>query len=221
MNMFDPRLVPVVRHDRDLPPVSPTVFSATALRARFANPPTWSPEVLREKKFGNRTPADAAVLMAIVQRAEPTLLLTQRASHLNTHSGQIALPGGKVDAADASHVAAALRETYEEVGIPPERVDVLGCLPVYVTGTAFTVTPVVGLLPPDVQWEPNASEVADVFEVPLAFLLDPANHRLHRVLFEGVEREWYSMPYVDAVAERFIWGATAGMLRNLYGFLKA
>ncbi|MBY0463891.1 MAG: CoA pyrophosphatase [Burkholderiales bacterium] len=221
MSMFDPRQVPVVRCDHHLPAVNPAVFGATALRARFANPPAWSPEVQREKKFGNRQPADAAVLMAIVQRAEPTLLLTQRASHLNTHSGQIALPGGKVDVTDVSHIAAALREAHEEVGVPPEKVDVLGCLPVYVTGTAFTVTPVVGLLPPDVQWVPNASEVADVFEVPLTFLLDPANHRLHRVVFEGVEREWYSMPYADAMAERFIWGATAGMLRNLYAFLKA
>lgn len=188
---------------------------------RFVNPPKWSPELQREKKFGDRAPAEAAVLMAIVQRAEPTLLLTQRASHLNTHSGQIALPGGKVDAHDVSHIAAALRETHEEVGVPPNQVDVLGCLPVYVTGTAFTVTPVVGLIKPDVQWVPNASEVADVFEVPLSFLLDPANHRLHRWAYEGVEREWYSMPYDDGGTERFIWGATAGMLRNLYGFLKA
>lgn len=221
MSMFDPRQVPIVRHDRHLPSVDRSAFSATALRARFANPPTWSPEVRQEKKFGNRLPADAAVLMAIVQRAEPTLLLTQRASHLTTHSGQIALPGGKVDATDASHIAAALREAHEEVGVPPHQVDVLGCLPVYVTGTAFTVTPVVGLLSPDVQWVPNADEVSDVFEVPLAFLLDPANHQLHRMVFEGIEREWYAMPYADGPAERFIWGATAGMLRNLYGFLKA
>lgn len=221
MSMFDPRQVPIIRRDHHLPPVDPAAFTAAALRVRFANPPNWSPEILREKKFGHRVPTEAAVLMAIVQRDEPTLLLTQRASHLNTHSGQIALPGGKVDASDASHIAAALREAHEEVGVPPERVEVLGCLPIYVTGTAFTVTPVVGLLAPDVPVVPNASEVADVFEVPLAFLLDPANHRLHRLVFEGVEREWFSMPYTDASTERFIWGATAGMLRNLYAFLKA
>lgn len=221
MSVFDPRQVPIVRQNSQLSPVPPTAFGAEALRARFADPPTWKPELQREKSFGSRKPADAAVLMAIVQHPEPTLLLTQRARHLSTHSGQIALPGGKVDATDASHVAAALRETHEEVGIAPERVDVLGCLPVYVTGTAFSVTPVVGLLPIDVQWVPNTSEVDDVFEVPLAFLLDPANHRLHRMVFEGVEREWYSMPYADGHTERFIWGATAGMLRNLYAFLKA
>lgn len=221
MSLFDPRQVPIIRRDLHLSAVDPAAFTADALRARFANPPNWSPEVWREKKFGHRLPAEAAVLIAIVQHKEPTLLLTQRASHLNTHSGQIALPGGKVDATDASHIAAALREAHEEVGVPPERVEVLGCLPVYVTGTAFTVTPVVGLLAPGVPMVPNASEVADVFEVPLAFLLDPANHRLHRLVFEGVEREWFSMPYTDASAERFIWGATAGMLRNLYAFLKA
>ncbi len=221
MSMFDPRQVPIIRRDLHLPAIDPTVFAANALRARFANPPSWSPEVWKEKKFGHRNPADAAVLMAIVQHEQPTLLLTQRASHLSTHSGQIALPGGKVDATDVTHIAAALREAHEEVGIPPERIEVLGCLPVYVTGTAFTVTPVVGLLAPDVPLFPNASEVADVFEVPLAFLLDPSNHRLHRMVFEGVEREWFSMPYTDASAERFIWGATAGMLRNLYAFLKA
>lgn len=221
MSTFDPRQVPVVQRDCHLPAVDRLSITASALRARFACPPTWTPELQDEKKFGHRTPADAAVLMAIVQREEPTLLLTQRAIHLNTHSGQIALPGGKVDATDASHIAAALREAHEEVGVSPDSVEVLGCLPVYVTGTAFAVTPVVGLLSPDVAVVPNAAEVADVFEVPLIFLLNPAHHRLHRMVFEGVEREWYSMPYADAHTERYIWGATAGMLRNLYGFLKA
>ncbi|HRK37906.1 MAG TPA: CoA pyrophosphatase [Burkholderiaceae bacterium] len=221
MSLFDPRRVPVVRQDGHLPAVPTSVLSPGALRARFADPPAWQPELRQERSFGTRAPAEAAVLMAIVQRPEPTLLLTQRGRHLNTHSGQIALPGGKVDGSDASHVAAALRETHEEVGIAPDSVDVLGCLPVYITGTAFTVTPVVGLLRPDVQWVPNTAEVDDVFEVPLAFLMNPAHHRLHRVVFEGVEREWYSMPYPDRHTERFIWGATAGMLRNLYAFLQA
>ena len=132
MSTFDPRQVPVVRRDHHLPSVDRLSITASALRARFACPPVWTPEPQREKKFGHRTPADAAVLMAIVQREEPTLLLTQRASHLNTHSGQIALPGGKVDATDASHIAAALREAHEEVGVSPDSVEVLGCLPVYV-----------------------------------------------------------------------------------------
>jgi 8-oxo-dGTP pyrophosphatase MutT (NUDIX family) len=141
--------------------------------------------------------------------------------HLSTHSGQIALPGGKLDATDASATAAALRETHEEIGLPPERVEVLGTLPVYVTGTAFTVTPVVGLVQPGFALQPNPQEVDDVFEVPLAYLMNPLHHRRHAWTFEGVVREWYSMPYQDGAQERFIWGATAGMLRNFYRMLSA
>ena len=118
-----------------------------------------------------------------------------------------------------------MREAYEEVGLEYRYVDVLGTLPVYVTGTAFQVTPVVALVQPDFRLQPNAFEVADTFEVPLAFLMDPANHHRHAFEWEGVRREWFSMPFHETVGhqvrERFIWGATAGMLRNFYRFLSA
>jgi 8-oxo-dGTP pyrophosphatase MutT (NUDIX family) len=218
---FDPRLVPIVNTDEVANPAHPERLTARGLRELFANPPAWTPELLREIKFANRAPAHAAVMLPLVMRDELTLLLTQRTAHLSTHSGQIALPGGKIDPTDADPTAAALRETFEEIGIPPERIEVLGTLPVYVTGTSFIVTPVVGLLEPGFVLVPNPDEVDDVFEVPLSFLMNPLHHRRHAFDFEGVVREWYSMPYQDGDQERFIWGATAGMLRNFYRLLSA
>lgn len=221
--VFDPRQVPVLPVDErhGLLPARPERLTPAGLRGLFASPPLWTPELLREKKFAEREPAQAAVLLPVVMHERPTLLLTQRTAHLSTHSGQIALPGGRLDASDADATAAALRETFEEVGLPPERVEVLGSLPVYVTGTAFIVTPVVGLVRPGFALRPNPHEVDDVFEVPLDFLMDPANHRRHALEWGGVVREWYSMPYQDGERERFIWGATAGMLRNFYRLLTA
>ncbi len=163
----------------------------------------------------------AAVLIAIVLRAQPTVLLTQRTPYLSTHSGQIAFPGGKVDESDHDATAAALREAEEEVGLPTSHVEVLGQLPIYTTGSSFLITPVVALVRPGFELRPNAFEVAEVFEVPLAFLMNPANHRHHNVHWQGAERHWLSMPYLDAGVERFVWGATAGMLRNFYRFLSA
>jgi 8-oxo-dGTP pyrophosphatase MutT (NUDIX family) len=218
---FDPLHVPVIRVDRHLPGVPPQLFTAQALRARFANPPRWQPELVRERAFMDRQPASAAVLVGLVMRDEPTVLLTQRTAHLSTHSGQIAFAGGKSDPEDRDASATALREAYEEVGLAPQHVQVLGELPVYITGSAFHVTPVVALISPEMMLCPNPFEVAHAFEVPLSFLMDPSNHRWHRVEHEGVQREWLSMPYQDGAHERFIWGATAGMLRNLYCFLRA
>jgi 8-oxo-dGTP pyrophosphatase MutT (NUDIX family) len=227
--IFDPRSIPVQGIDNHLEGVSLDRLNATALRWRFANPPAWTPEHSIEKKFENREPAAAAVLMPLVMRDELMLLLTLRATTLTSHSGQVALPGGRTDAADIDAVDTALREAHEEVGLPRAHVEVLGSLPVYVTGTAYSITPVVALVTPGFTLLPNAAEVADVFEVPLAYLMNPANHRRHAVEFDGVTREWLSMPYLDKtvaqengeLAERFIWGATAGMLRNLYRFLSA
>jgi 8-oxo-dGTP pyrophosphatase MutT (NUDIX family) len=208
-----------------LPRVKDAALVPRVLRQRFATPPVWQPELVREIKFADRQTAYAAVLIPIVMRGadcdEPTVLLTERAEHLSTHSGQIAFPGGRTDDTDADAAATALREAHEEVGLEGQFVEVIGNLPVYVTGTSFIITPVVALVSPGFTLTPNAHEVADVFEVPLAFLMDPANHRRHAFEWEGVRREWYSMPYEDAVHERFIWGATAGMLRNLYHFLSA
>ena len=219
--MIDPRQVPAVSQVEMLPPVAGAALHPHALRQRFSKPPDWEPELVREKKFGDREPMQAAVLMAVVMHPEPTLLLTHRATHLATHSGQVAFPGGKVDATDSGPIAAALREAWEEVGLEPSRVELLGMLPTYTTGTSFVVTPVVALVEPGFSLTPNPEEVAGIFEVPLVYLMNPANHRLHRHEFAGVQREWFSMPYHDGGQEHFIWGATAGMLRNLYRLLIA
>ena len=218
---FDPRTVPVVGVDTQLPAVANGSFSAQALRQRFTLAPTWQPEFTVEARYSQRSPVTASVLVPIVLRERPTVLLTQRTAHLPTHSGQIAFPGGKQDAQDRDLVATALREAREEVGLEPEFVQVLGTLPVYVTGTAFVITPVVALINSGFSLTRNVDEVEEVFEVPLDFLMDPSNHRWHALEIQGVRREWLSMPYRDGAAERFIWGATAGMLRNLYRFLAA
>jgi 8-oxo-dGTP pyrophosphatase MutT (NUDIX family) len=218
---LDPRVVPVASTDAHLAPVPGVLLTADALRARFAHPPVWEPEVWHERKFADREPADAAVLLAIVLRQRPTLLLTQRTAHLSTHSGQVAFPGGRVDDDDADAVAAALREADEEVGLRPEFIEVLGTLPTYTTGTAFVITPVVALVRPGFELVPNPYEVAEAFEVPLDYLMNPAHHRRHVAEWDGARREWFSMPYDDAGQERYIWGATAGMLRNFYRLLIA
>ncbi|MDI1244024.1 MAG: CoA pyrophosphatase [Rhodoferax sp.] len=217
----DPRTVPVIQVDSHLPAVAHQRLQADALRSRFAAPPAWQAEFSIEKKFMDREPMPAAVLLPIVLRQEPTVLLTLRTQHLSTHSGQIAFPGGKVDKADAGPVAAALREAQEEIGLEAQFVEVLGQLPIYVTGSAFHITPVVALISPGFALHPNPYEVAEIFEVPLAYLMNPAHHRHHQVDWQGVQRQWLSMPYQDQLTERFIWGATAGMLRNFYRFLRA
>jgi len=219
--VVDPRAVPVSRVDSDLPAVDPRRLVADALRERFAHPPAWTPELRREPRMTERAPAQAAVLVPIVQRAEPTVLLTERATRMSTHSGQIAFPGGRVDPEDANVAAAALREAWEEVGLSAGFIEVLGQLPTYTTVTAFVVTPVVALVEPGFRLRPNPGEVADVFEVPLAFLMDPAHHRRHQMEEGPSARHWFSMPYQDGPHERYVWGATAGMLRNLYRFLSA
>lgn len=218
---IDPRTVPVTQVDSHLPAIEHQSLQANALRSRFATPPAWQPEFLAEKKFMDREPMPAAVLLPIVQRPEPTVLLTLRTPHLSTHSGQIAFPGGKVDETDTNVVAAALREAQEEIGLDAHFVEVLGQLPIYITGSAFHIAPVVALVSPGFTLSPNPYEVADVFEVPLAYLMNPAHHRHHRTDWQGVQREWLSIPYQDHQTERFIWGATAGMLRNFYQFLRA
>lgn len=224
MTAFDPRQIPVLRSSADaaLLPARPQRLTPQGLRELFSSPPPWTPELLRETECTRRASAQqAAVLLPLVLRDEITLLLTQRTPHLSTHSGQIALPGGKLDRCDADATAAALRETHEEIGLAPERVEVLGTLPTYRTGSSFIVTPVVALVQPGFVLQPNPHEVADVFEVPLSYLMNPAHHRRHAFELAGVLREWYSMPYQDGAHERFIWGATAGMLRNFYRFLIA
>lgn len=219
---FDPRTVPIMGCGDELPKVAESALRADAIRRRFAAPPAWKPELVAEPRMVSRVPVHASVLIPIVLRDEPTVLLTQRAERLSSHSGQIAFPGGKADSTDKSAVATALREAEEEVGLTADFIEVLGVMPHYLTGTAFIITPVVALLHPGFSVVPNSQEVADVFEVPLAFLMNPGNHRRHGWETErGVRREWFSMPYQDGVVERFIWGATAGMLRNFYRLLSA
>ena len=218
---FDPRAVPVLGVDAHLPAVSAQQQTPHALRQRFREPPVWTPEVSAEKRFSSREPAHASVLVPIVLREQPMVLLTERTAHLSTHSGQVAFPGGRADPEDASPAATALREAEEEVGLESRFVEVLGTLPIYRTGSSFIITPVVALVQPDCVLQPNPYEVAEIFEVPLAFLLNPAHHQRHAVEWEGVRREWFSMPYHDGRTSHFIWGATAGMLRNFYRFMQA
>lgn len=164
-----------------------------------------------------QAPTPAAVLVPLVGRPEGvTVLFTQRAAHLNDHAGQISFPGGRAEPTDTGPVATALRETFEEIGLPGERVEVLGTLPRYRTVTNYEITPVVGLVAPPLPLALDAFEVADVFEVPLEFLLDPAHHQSHTYEYHGTVRRYYAMPYQG----RFIWGATAGMLVNLYRLLR-
>ena len=154
----------------------------------------------------------AAVLIPVVDHDEPTVLLTQRSPNLSEHAGQIAFPGGKIDATDRSPLDAALREAEEEVGLDRSYVDPIGYLDLYGTGFGFRILPTVARVRPGFTLTINHSEVVDAFEVPLAFLMNPANHQVHSKEFRGMERSYYAMPY----AERYIWGATAGMLRVLY-----
>jgi 8-oxo-dGTP pyrophosphatase MutT (NUDIX family) len=154
----------------------------------------------------------AAVLIAVVGHPEPTVLLTQRAAHLNDHAGQISFPGGKIDATDASPLDAALREAEEEIGLGREFIDPIGYLDLYGTAFGFRILPTLARVKPGFKLRINEDEVDDAFEVPLAFLMNPANHQIHNKEFRGIERSYYAMPF----AERYIWGATAGILRVLY-----
>jgi len=153
----------------------------------------------------------AAVLVAITRRAEPGVLLTVRREHLRTHAGQIAFPGGRIDAEDADPAAAALREAHEEIGLPPSQVQLWGMADTYSTVTGFSVVPVLGTIPPDLPLTPHEHEVAEWFEAPLAFVLDPTNQRAVKAEFQGRMRTYYQIDWND----RRIWGATAAMLVNL------
>lgn len=230
-----------------LPAAHPSSYTAHALRARFAQPPylqaAWTPELRTEPPFAaqvkpsttphsaDETPptVNAAVLMGIVHRPSgiegkdnATIILTQRPTHLRAHAGQIAFPGGKMDAQDADATACALREAHEEVGLSQEFVAVLGELPSYTTGLGYHVVPVLALVSPEHRIDINPEEVAECFEIPLDYLMNPAHHRQHEALVQGSLRRWYSMPYRDgAGTERYVWGISALLLRNLYRFLRA
>lgn len=185
-------------------------MTAEWVRGRFAQGTT-APAVV-EDGTPDGVLRPAAVLVPLVLRdGGLTVLLTQRTDHLHDHAGQVAFPGGRRDEGDASPVHTALREAAEEIGLREDRVEVLGRLPEYRTGTGFAVVPVVGLVTPPLELIADPFEVAAVFETPLSFLLDPANHQRHTALVRGRLRHYWAMPHEG----RFIWGATAGMIVSL------
>ena len=153
----------------------------------------------------------AAVLIAVVTHDRPTVLFTRRTAHLRAHAGQVAFPGGRIDATDADAVAAALREAHEEVALPPAAVEVIGATDAYATGTGYDITPVIGLVPPGLPLVPHAAEVASIFEVPLDYLLDPDNHALRQSDWQGRRRSYYVIEWETHA----IWGATAAIVVNL------
>ena len=201
------------------------MWSAELLRARFAMADLpWQPEPLEERFSKDRAPADAAVLVPLVQRQDDLyVLLTLRTAHLNDHAGQISFPGGRCEPEDGGPIETALRETAEETGLAREFIEVLGTMPVYQTATNFMVTPVVALVRPGFTLHPDAFEVEEVFEVPLSFLMNVENHQQRSLHTPMGERTFYAMPYNSPESGKnyFIWGATAAMLRNLYHFLSA
>ncbi len=205
------------------------LFTAADLRARIgASPdgPGRSPAGEAEPEWGDHRlnpdlvaemlkaeTREAAVLVPVVERAgEATVILTTRTRSLRKHSGQIAFPGGAIDPEDTSPEAAAMREAMEEVALEPRFVEPVARLPRYLTTTGFHITPVVAIVTPGFALKPNPGEVEDVFEVPLSFLMDAANHRQESREFAGLVRHYFTMPF----GERFIWGVTAGILRTLY-----
>lgn len=180
--------------------------SAEAIRGDLdLDPALW-------ERAGVTASRPAAVLVAVVDHPEPMVLLTQRTADLPSHAGQIAFPGGKIDAGDDGPLGAALREAEEEIGLPRAAVEPLGYLDLYLTFSGFRVLPLVARVEPGYTLTVNPREVADAFEVPLAFLMNAANHQRHGRDWKGIRREYYAMPF----GERYIWGVTAGILRNLW-----
>jgi 8-oxo-dGTP pyrophosphatase MutT (NUDIX family) len=231
-----PRARPLIRNPRDfpaagtdahLPPVPVERLQPVSVRARLARANAWAAPIAgdgpRPDLFGARPATAASVLVPLVQRpGELHVLLTRRTDHLHDHAGQVSFPGGRAEPADADAVATALREAQEEVGLDPALVEVMGTLPTYTTVTHFVVTPVVALVQPDYTLVPDPFEVAEAFEVPLTFLMNPAHHHRHVFEFDGMQRQFLSMPWRPGHGdprEYFIWGATAAMLRNLYHLL--
>jgi 8-oxo-dGTP pyrophosphatase MutT (NUDIX family) len=186
-----------------LPVPTAPIGSDFSLSGIVPAPETWRP---------------ASVLVPLINRApDITVLLTQRTADMPSHAGQVAFPGGRRQAEDADAAATALRETEEEVGIPAHFIDVIGAVDLYRTGTGYEITPIVGIVTPGFTIRADPREVADVFEVPLEHFLDEVNHKIDSRHYQGRERRYYAMPY----GERYIWGATAGMLKNLHFILTA
>ena len=229
---FDPESIPVRARDAALPALDRARLRPDSLRARFAQPPRWTPEVFRDARTALEPTRAASVLIGLVERGDAglQLLLTRRNARLQVHGGQISFPGGSRDPGDVDPVQTALREAHEEIGLDPARVETLGTMPVYTTITGFAVTPVVALVAADALLRADPGEVAELFEVPFDFLMDPANHEHRSWNPENgapagdatPRRSFYAMPWTSALGQRyFIWGATAAMIRNLYRLLAA
>ncbi len=205
------------------PSVAPVAsIDLQRLRRIFASPPKHVPIPFADEREGQHPGGDirpAAVLMPLIERAQGlTVLFTRRTPHLRSHAGQISFPGGRSEPQDATPAETALRETHEEIGLAASHVEVLGFLPSqYTTRSGFIVTPVVGAVRAPFQLKPDVSEVDEIFEVPLNFLLDPANHRQGSIVTEGEVRNFHAIPYGDY----YIWGVTAGILMHFYWFLSA
>jgi 8-oxo-dGTP pyrophosphatase MutT (NUDIX family) len=225
---FDAEAIPIHMQCSQDPKVSPRVLDPDQLRHRLQHPPQWQPEITDENRhviaadiIARRQAAgkitQAAVLIPLLlHEGGLSVLLTQRTQHLHDHAGQISFPGGRMDPEDLTPEKTALRESQEEIGLNPANVEIIGHLPEYLTVSGYSVTPVVGLVQAQAEYVHDEFEVADIFEVPLSFLMDPANHQVRIWQSEQGMRRFYAMPYRN----RFIWGATAGMLRNLYHLLK-
>jgi 8-oxo-dGTP pyrophosphatase MutT (NUDIX family) len=216
---LDPQRLPVdsIAGEAALPPER---LQAAWLRERLARPSPWKPELPDDLRERFPTLRRAAVLIPIVERPDGlTILLTQRTDHLSNHAGQVSFPGGSADELDSSAIETALRETEEEIGLGRRHIEIVGVLPDHITASSYLVTPVIGLVTPPFELIAESNEVAEIFEVPLAFLMDGMHHqRISFDLPEGAgRRSFYAMPWQHF----FIWGATAGMLRNLFHLLRA
>ena len=193
-------------------------FGEAWLRSRFAQPRAVTPVTTGDGHLFREAGAlrPAAVLVPVISRCgDLSVLFTRRTDHLHDHAGQISFPGGRAEPHEESAVQTALRETEEEIGLAADRVEILGSLSEYLTVTGYRVTPVVGLVRTPLELRPDDFEVAEIFEVPLAFLLDPSNHQRNSVVHLGRQRHYYALPY----EHYYIWGATAGMVMNFYSFL--
>lgn len=226
---FNAQVIPVYEVCANQPRVVDADLDPQNIKHRFLNPPVWEPEITDENRHviatdiiakrqvsGKETRASVLIPL-LIKRDGLSVLLTQRTDHLYDHAGQISFPGGRMDEGDVDPRETALRESEEEIGLDRSGVEIIGHLPLYLTVSGYSVTPVVALVKPQAEYVLDAFEVADVFEVPLHFLMNPANHQVRVWESDQGSRRFYSMPYEN----RFIWGATAGMLRNLYHLLKA
>jgi len=223
---FDPESAPLAPDflGRGVPqlPVAAERLTPLALKQRFINLPFWQAELNAD--LISHTPSQlqaAAVLVPLVVYNHGVhVLFTERALHLQHHAGQVSFPGGRIETSDCDAVSAALRETFEEIGLEPKAVQIIGSLPDYHTVTRYRVTPVVGLIDALPALKLDPLEVAGAFEVPLEYLMNPCHYQLRRITLEGIPRTFYSIPF-ESGRRYFIWGATAAILRNFYHFLSA